>query len=98
MVINPADIHIGKYAAEKETGDAYNTAFTLVDEEYVTIANSQDNEAATVRFSNAKLTPGQAYSISIQASADPSLSSTRYWVTAIFKWDYSTIPADDEIV
>ena len=24
LVINPADIHIGKYAAEKETGDAYN--------------------------------------------------------------------------
>ena len=25
LVINPADIHIGKYAAEKETGDAYNS-------------------------------------------------------------------------
>jgi len=24
LVINPADIHIGKYAAEKETGDAYD--------------------------------------------------------------------------
>ena len=25
LVINPADIHIGKYAAERETGDAYNS-------------------------------------------------------------------------
>ena len=29
LVINPADIHIGKYAAEKETGDAYNSEIAV---------------------------------------------------------------------
>jgi hypothetical protein len=29
LVINPADIHIGKYAAEKETGDKYNTNIAI---------------------------------------------------------------------
>ena len=29
LVINPADIHIGKYAAALETGDAYNTEIAL---------------------------------------------------------------------
>ena len=29
LVINPADIHIGKYAAEKETGDAYDNKIAV---------------------------------------------------------------------
>lgn len=29
LVINPADIHIGKYSAEKETGEAYNSEIAV---------------------------------------------------------------------
>ena len=84
---------------EKNSPGIIYTTFTIIDTQTVAVTNGTDEyNVLTVRFDNdATIAPGDLYAISFQSNADSSGNAYWYW-NAVFNWDYSTIPANDQIL